>query len=123
MKYFQNITTEEEAKQHYRLLAKELHPDRGGSVDEFQKMDREYKALLLRLQIGHVPTPNNQEKPKNDFFRVVKAVTDVLIEREIPQNYFKRKIESSQTQSQKRMYSELLELCETVKNEKAKEKH
>jgi curved DNA-binding protein CbpA len=42
MKYFQNIITEEKAKQHYRLLAKELHPDRGDSVDEFQKMDKEY---------------------------------------------------------------------------------
>jgi hypothetical protein len=41
-------------------------------------MNKEYKALLLRLEKGYVPTPNNREKPKNDLISVFKAVADVL---------------------------------------------
>ena len=47
MKYFNSITDLEQAKQHYRTLAKQLHPDKGGTAVEFQKMQDEYKALLL----------------------------------------------------------------------------
>jgi len=50
MKYFQNITDLEQAKKQYRILAMQLHPDKGGSALEFQQMQKEYKTLLLHLQ-------------------------------------------------------------------------
>ncbi len=34
MMYFSDITNLEQAKQHYRTLAKQLHPDKGGTAIE-----------------------------------------------------------------------------------------
>ncbi|MBN2237400.1 MAG: J domain-containing protein [Bacteroidales bacterium] len=50
MNYFNGITDLEKAKLQYRKLAKKLHPDKGGTVVESQKMRDEYKTLLLRIQ-------------------------------------------------------------------------
>ena len=43
--YFQDCSTKEQAKERYRKLLKELHPDRGGSTEEFQEMQRQYEQL------------------------------------------------------------------------------
>lgn len=45
-KYFKDIKTIEELKKEYKRLARELHPDLGGSTEEFQKMFAEYEACL-----------------------------------------------------------------------------
>ena len=45
MKYFNNITTPEELKKHFRTLATKLHPDRGGNAEEFKNMMAEYMAI------------------------------------------------------------------------------
>ncbi len=37
MKYFLGITDIEQAKLHYRKLAKQLHPDKGGTAVDFQQ--------------------------------------------------------------------------------------
>ena len=37
MMYFQNINDLEQAKLRYRTLAKQLHPDKGGSIVAFQQ--------------------------------------------------------------------------------------
>ena len=51
MNYFQNTTDLEQAKQKYRTLAKELHPDKGGSAIRFQQMQEvdnpEHVDLLI----------------------------------------------------------------------------
>ena len=44
----QEIADVHQAKLRYRELAKQLHPDTGGTVSEFQKMQEEYNATLLR---------------------------------------------------------------------------
>ncbi len=49
MIYFKGIVDESQAKLRYRELAKQLHPDAGGTVNEFQKMHEEYNATLLLL--------------------------------------------------------------------------
>lgn len=46
MKYFNAITDLKSAKAHYRALAKQMHPDRGGSASQFQEMRAEYALLL-----------------------------------------------------------------------------
>ena len=45
-KYFTGCTTKQELKKRYRELAKQLHPDHGGSNDEFVAMKSEYDDLM-----------------------------------------------------------------------------
>lgn len=40
--YFSGYESKEEAKEKYRQLCKELHPDMGGDVEEFNYMKKEY---------------------------------------------------------------------------------
>ena len=44
--YFDNITKASELKQRYKDLAKTMHPDKGGNVEEFYKMQNEYENVL-----------------------------------------------------------------------------
>jgi len=43
--YFSQCHNADEAKDLYRKLVKELHPDMGGSADEFNEMTRQYNQL------------------------------------------------------------------------------
>lgn len=65
MKYFNNINDFEQAKQHYRKLAKQLHPDKGGSPAQFQELQKEYQEVLYKLQNkeshnNNAPQTNNE---------------------------------------------------------------
>ena len=44
--YFSNCETEEEITARYKELVKELHPDKGGAVEDFQDMQEEYEQAL-----------------------------------------------------------------------------
>lgn len=46
MKYFENITTLEDLKTEYKRLAKLHHPDKGGSTEIMQEINRLYTAFL-----------------------------------------------------------------------------
>ena len=52
-RYFENVRTAEELKKAYRELAKRLHPDCGGSEEEFKKMQNEFSELWNRLKDVH----------------------------------------------------------------------
>lgn len=57
MKYFTNCKTAEEAKQEYKKLARELHPDCNKDRDttaEFQRMAAEFEQAWDRLKNIHV---------------------------------------------------------------------
>lgn len=43
--YFADCEDAQQAKERHRLLAKELHPDRGGNSEEFGEMERQYKIF------------------------------------------------------------------------------
>ena len=43
MKYFNNITTEEELKKQFRVYCVSMHPDKGGDPEEFKAMLSEYE--------------------------------------------------------------------------------
>jgi curved DNA-binding protein CbpA len=107
MKYFQNITDLEQAKKRYRMLAMELHPDKGGSAIEFQQLLDEYKILLNDFQ-------NRQKKIKSqcskqsDIMEELSKLAKVLIEKQVQQIYLKKKIENSQSHIEKKVFSEIM---------------
>ena len=46
-KYFYSFHTQKQAKEIYRRLAKELHPDiEGGSQEDFKELSRQYQQFL-----------------------------------------------------------------------------
>lgn len=47
---FDHIPTEEELKQRYRARTKVAHPDAGGSVEEFEVLERNYRECQKYLK-------------------------------------------------------------------------
>lgn len=45
--FFESCVDENDVRATYRKLSKELHPDVGGSVDEFSELQRQYKMALV----------------------------------------------------------------------------
>lgn len=62
MKYFETIQTLEDLKKAYRKLIFKLHPDKGGSEEEFKTMKSEYDVMFVKLQKG---STNSKEKNEN----------------------------------------------------------
>lgn len=62
-----NLTVDHLKAQH-KVLAKQLHPDLGGSTEIFQAMQQEYDALLLQLQNGpNKPVQKNTRPPPDPY--------------------------------------------------------
>ena len=47
--YFESVKTLEELKEKYRRYCTAMHPDRGGSEEEFKAMQSEYERAALRF--------------------------------------------------------------------------
>ena len=108
MKYFNGITDLEQAKQHYRILAKQLHPDKGGTAFEFQKMQNEYKALLLSLEQNHnVVTNIKQPSPENELLSELGKLAKVLIEKQVPQDYLRQKMQRTESPLKKGLLGDI----------------
>lgn len=89
MRYFEDITTQEAGEERYKTLAKKLHPDTGGTAQEFQAMKNEWEELRIffkhqkRLGNTFAPPqppkkPSVQAKPKPESKpkpKVAKAAT------------------------------------------------
>ena len=114
MMYFQNINDLEQAKLRYRTLAKQLHPDKGGSIVAFQQMQQEYKTLLLQLQNGQSPTINRNTNQNSDIINELGKLAKVLIEKQVPQMYLKQKIKNSQSPLEKGLFSEIVNLLDKL---------
>ena len=108
MIYFQNITELEQAKLQYRTLAKQLHPDKGGSATEFNQMQQEYKTILIQLQQKQSRSMNHQPQKDNDILSELGKLAKVLIEKQVPQRYLQQIIKKSQSPLDKKLYSGLL---------------
>lgn len=113
MKYFQNITDLEQAKKHYRRLAMQLHPDKGGSAIEFQRMKQEYKALLVGLQNSQNST-NNQTTKQTDLMDELGKLAKLMIEKQIPQKFLKQRIKGCQSPIEKTIYSGIISFLEKL---------
>ena len=96
MNNFKGIKNIQQAKLRYRTLAKLMHPDKGGSVLEFQKMQKEYRSLLFSLQ--------NKQLVDNDTNEILDELSKValeLIKKNVPQNIIKNRINKSKSPLEK----------------------
>lgn len=115
MKYFIGVTDIEQAKLQYRKLAKQLHPDAGGTTHEFQKLQDEYKALLLGLHKNRKPVINKQQKTQeNELLNELGKLTEVLIKKQVPQDFLRNKIHTAEFQLKKKMYSDIINLLDSI---------
>lgn len=113
MKYFKNITDLEQAKLRYRNIAKQLHPDKGGSITEFQQMQQEYKALLVGFHNGQ-SLINSQTVKQTDIMDELRKLAKVLIEKQVPQEYLKQKIENSQSAIERTIFSDIISFLDKL---------
>jgi len=116
MMYFNDITDLEQAKQHYRTLAKQLHPDKGGSAVKFQKMQNEYKELLISLQQNHNAVTNtHQPSPENELLSELGKLAKVLIKKQVPQEYLRQKMQTTESPLKKGLFSNIVDLLDKLK--------
>ncbi len=109
MNYFLGITDIEQAKLRYRKLAKQLHPDAGGTAIEFQDMQTEYKEFLLSLQQKHkdfTPSPKSPSA-ENELIKELGKLAKVLIKKQVPQNYLRQKIETTESSLKKSLFADI----------------
>lgn len=108
MIYFQNITDLEQAKLQYRTLAKQLHPDKGGSASEFNKMQQEYKVILLQLQQKQNRSINHQPQKENDILTELGKLAKVLLKKQVPQQFLKQRINNSKSSLEQNICSGII---------------
>lgn len=113
MKYFQNITHLEQAKKRFRMLATQLHPDKGGSAKEFDEMQQEYKTFLINFQNQQGAIDNQTAKPA-DIMEELGKLAKVLIEKQVPQKYLKQKIKNSQSSLEKGLFFEIVSFLDRL---------
>jgi hypothetical protein len=82
MNYFEGIIDLEQAKQRYRELGKHLHPGKGGTDIEFQKMQKEYRLLLIGLQQNRKGFTHKQTSPESELLSELGKLATVLIKKE-----------------------------------------
>nr|WP_321409086.1 hypothetical protein [uncultured Carboxylicivirga sp.] len=96
MMYFSGINNIEQAKLRYRKLAKQVHPDAGGTAYEFQKMQNEYKTLLIRLQQKKIVSALHEtNSAENILINRLGKLAKVLIKSNVPQYYLRNKIKAT----------------------------
>lgn len=83
MKYifFKNVKTIEELKEQYKKLAFKHHPDKGGKLEDMQKINLEYDELFKlvknthRTKDGNTYTDNASDfNIPNNFKQVINAI-------------------------------------------------
>ena len=79
MKYFTECKTAEELKKAYRKAAARLHPDNGGSEEEFKAMQAEYMKAFDRLKNIHTNAAGEtyeKETSENaaDYMEIINKV-------------------------------------------------
>lgn len=87
-RFFNSCTTLEEVKATFHRLAKELHPDNGGSAEEFKAMMAEYKEAFNRCKNihknheGQTYTKETDETPEQfaDLIRTLTRFNGCLVE-------------------------------------------
>jgi len=116
MNYFLGITDIEQAKLRYRKLAKQLHPDAGGTAVDFQEMQAEYKEFLLNLQQEQkVFTPSNSGlSVEKELINELGKLAKVLIKKKVPQNYLRQKMQTTDSPLKKGVLGNIVNLLDSL---------
>lgn len=61
MKYFENVLTLEELKKQYKELAKQHHPDMGGTEEAMKQINNEYEQLFNILKTKANKSSNTKD--------------------------------------------------------------
>lgn len=78
--YFTDCFTAEELKKKYRRLAKQLHPDTGGTKEAFQGLQAEFSAAWERLKTVHVNRHGERyEKETSETAEAFMGIIEELI--------------------------------------------
>lgn len=86
MNYFKHCTTIDEVKKHYRQLAKDNHPDKGGNLATMQAINTEYAFVCAKILKGEALTNeelNEQIELSEKYRQAIEAiihVPDLIIE-------------------------------------------
>ncbi|MBS2101317.1 J domain-containing protein [Carboxylicivirga linearis] len=112
MKYFLGITDIEQAKLRYRKLAKQLHPDGGGTSVDFQEMHAEYKEFLLRLQQNPkvINASSKGISAENELINELSKLAKILIKKQVPQNYLQQKMYKTKSTLKKTLISHVVDI-------------
>ncbi len=116
MNYFLGITDIEQAKLRYRKLAKQLHPDKGGTAVDFQEMQAEYKEFLLRLQQEQkVVTPSRKStSEENELINELGKLAKVLIKKQVPQDYLRQKMQSTESPLKRGLFEDIVNFLDSL---------
>lgn len=92
-RYFRNEMSYADAKAHYRKLAKQLHPDAGGSKQEFTELANQYQTHLQLIENGeiHQDEPINQSEIKNELENII----NILVDLDIPQKFLRKAMQNT----------------------------
>lgn len=108
--YFDDTKDIGSARSRYRELAKELHPDTGGTDKSFAQLRKEYEELLVRLgnekATGPQPTASIADK--------LKKIAKGLAVTQVPQGLLKEKRENATSNLEKDLYSGLIGLLDDL---------
>ncbi len=75
-KYFENCKTLNELKTAYRTLAKENHPDCGGSVEIMQEINRQYEMTFNTIKNDSEQEIHTVETA-SDFIQIINALMKI----------------------------------------------
>jgi len=114
MKYFEGVTDLEIAKHRYRELAKQLHPDKGGSAAKFQRIQEDYKLLLIRIQQNNNSVIRKQPSIESELISELGKLATMLIKKQVPQEYLKQRITKSQSPMEQKICSGIISFLDKL---------
>ena len=115
MTHFNNIKDLQQAKLRYRILAKQMHPDKGGSAIQFQEMQKEYRSLLFTLQNKQlVDNEDNEDNDTSEILNELIKLAMELIKKQVPQNLLKHRIKKSQSPLEKGLLFGLVNILNKI---------
>ena len=89
MTYFKNIKTLDELKKAYRKLARQFHPDNGGSKEQMQALNAEYDAMFERVKNirtsanGETYTTEETAETPEMFREVIEKIINLNVDIDI----------------------------------------
>ena len=84
--------------------------------EEAKKMQEEYKVLLLRLQQKpNVVINPQQSPPENELLREFGKLAKVLIKKQVPQDYLRHKMQTTESSLKKNLFSDIVDLLDNFK--------